>query len=69
VGPRGSLSIAVHFANDLNPNFLAQDLAHVIARQGRDTMDAASAKSTEFLFEYGNQAFKIVRRAAISVSA
>ena len=62
MGPRGSLSIAGHFANDLSPNFLAQDLAHLIARQGRDTdiMEAA-LEPTEFFYECGNQGFRIDR--------
>src|SRR5262249_19821469 len=45
----------------LSPNFLAQDLADFIARQGRDIMDADLLKPTEFLFEYGNQGFRIDR--------
>src|SRR5262245_43908670 len=47
--------------NDLSPNFLAQDFAHLIARQCCDIVDAASVKSTDFLFDCGNQAFKIDR--------
>jgi hypothetical protein len=56
--PRLSCSLV---GNDLSPNFLAQDFAHLIARQGRDIMDAESVTSTEFLVECGNQAFRIDR--------
>src|SRR5262245_23005750 len=51
--------------NYLSPNFFAQDLAHVIARQGRDIMDAGSVKSTEFFSDCGNQAFRIDRRRGL----
>ena len=54
--------VATRLAGDgLSSNCLTQDLAHLIARQGRDIVDAGSGKSTELLVECGIQPFRIDR--------